>query len=145
MADQEIETLRQGIDALVRVFKIADAQPLPDGSAPLNPSDVQSLMYVATHKGCIASDIVRFLGVPATSVSTIIDRLVGRSLLHRTRTDKNRRVIVLSLTTEGYIAVEAILAEQRLHCAAMLNALPPEQRSGFVAQIAHIAREIERR
>lgn len=142
MNQKLIETLRRGIDVLVREFKIADAVQLPDGGPSLNPSDVQTLIYVDEHNGCIARDVATFLSVPPTSVSTIINRLVRRNCLNRKRTEENRRVVVLSLTQVGREVLELVLSEQRRHCAVMLAALEPKERERFVAQIAEIARGV---
>lgn len=139
----DLERLRQGIDTLVRVLKIADATQLPDGKAPLNPSDSQTLIFVAMHEGCIGSDIAKFLGVSATTVSAIVDRLVRRGLVRRERTEANRRVVLLSVTPDGRKAAEAILDEQRKHCALMLEALSPSSRRDFVNHISKIAQKIE--
>ena len=144
MNEQQIEKLRRGIDALVREFKIADAVPLRDGGPSLNPSDVQTLIYVGEHDGCIARDVATVLGVTPTSVSTIVDRLVRRNYMSRRRTEENRRVVVLSLTDDGRDDLVQILDEQRRHCAAMLATLTPKERDQFVAQIATIANGVNR-
>lgn len=140
MNEKLIEALRRGIDVLVREFKITDEVQPGDGGPPLNPSDVQTLMYVAEHDGCIARDVAGFLGVPPTSVTTIVDRLVRRDYLSRGRTEENRRIVVLSLTLAGREVLEQILKEQRRHCSAMLAMLAPNERDQFVAQISVIAR-----
>ncbi len=142
MNEEMIEALRRGIDALVREFKITDVVQPRDGGPPLNPSDVQTLIYVEEHDGCIARDVSDFLGVPPTSVTTIIDRLVRRDYLSRSRTEKNRRVVVLSLTVAGREILEKILEEQRRHCSAMLAILEPTERDQFVAQISDIAKGV---
>ena len=142
MNEEMIETLRQGIDALVREFKIADVVQPSDGGPLLNPSDVQTLMYVEEHDGCIARDLANFLGVPPTSVTTIVDRLVRREYLSRGRTENNRRVVILSLTDAGREVMEQILEEQRRHCSAMLAILEPTERDQFVAQISDIAKGV---
>ena len=142
MNEEMIETLRRGIDVLVREFKIADVVQPRDGGPLLNPSDVQTLMYVEEHDGCIARDLADFLGVPPTSVTTIIDRLVRRAYLSRGRTEKHRRVVVLSLTEAGREVLEQILEEQRRHCSAILTILDTTERDQFVAQISDIAKGV---
>ncbi len=142
MNERMIETLRRGIDALVREFKIADAVQPRDGGPSLNPSDAQTLMYVEEHDGCIAREVAKFLGVPPTSVTTIVDRLVRRDYLSRKRTEANRRVVVLSLTEAGREALGRVIEEQRRHCAAMLAILDPAERDQFVAQISGIAKGV---
>lgn len=142
MNEKMIEALRRGIDALVREFKITDVVQPGDGGPQLNPSDVQTLMYVEEHDGCIARDVADFLGVPPTTVTTIVDRLVRRNYLSRGRTEKNRRVVVLSLTLAGREVLEQILEEQRRHCSTMLSILDPAERERFVAQISDIAKGV---
>lgn len=139
----ELERLRSGIDTLVRVLKITDAAQLPDGGKPLNTSDTQALLYIAANDGCIGIDIARLLGVSATTTSAIVDRLVRRKLINRKRTEANRRVVLLSTTASGRKAAQAILEEQRRHCAQMLEALDPAARTDFVNHVATIAEAIE--
>ena len=139
----ELERLRSGIDTLVRVLKITDAAQLPDGRKPLNASDTQTLLYVAANDDCIGTDIARLLGVSATTTSAIVDRLVRRKLIKRKRTETNRRVVLLSATPSGRKAAQAILEEQRRHCAQMLEALDPAARVDFVNHVSTIAQAIE--
>lgn len=140
--DDQLELLRSGIDVIVRVLKISDAAELADGKTRLNPSDAQSLVFIASHEGCIGADVAKWLGVSATTVSSIIDRLVRRGLIQRERTEANRRIILLLATPVGQAAAQAILEEQRKHCAQMLEALPKHVRKEFVAHIHTIATKI---
>lgn len=139
----ELERLRSGIDTLVRVLKVSDAAVLPDGKTKLNPSDSQTLVYIASNDGCIGSDISRLLNVSATTTSAIVDRLVKRGLVQRDRTEANRRVVLLSATVSGMDAAQAILQEQRKHCTLMLSALSPSVQRDFIDHVATIASKIE--
>ena len=141
-ADQ-IETLRAGIDVLVRVLKITDRLSVPDSELRLNPPDTQALLFIARHPQCISSAIGELLGVAPTTTTTIIDRLVRQDLVLRTRTEANRRVVLLALTPLGEGVVEKILEEQRRHCERMLDALPAEARPRFVANLQTIAEHLE--
>ncbi len=141
--DKELlESLRSGIDVLVRVLKITDAAQLPDGKPPLTPSETQTLAFLAAHQGCIATEIARFLNVSATTVSSIVDRLVRRGLVKRERTEENRRVVLLFTTDEGNEAAAAIINEQLNHCEKMLNALAPPDQKIFVDYITTIAENL---
>lgn len=139
---EELDRLRAGIDTLVRVLKITDAAELPDGTTKLNPTDSQTLVYITQNEGCISTDISKLLNVSPTTTSAIVDRLVKRELVLRERTETNRRVVLLSPTQQGKSAAEAILDEQRLHCAQMLGALDPEVRSDFINHVTTIASKI---
>ncbi len=134
-----VETLRQSIDVLVRVFKITEGHVGDDDALKLNPSDTQAILFVAGRPGCIAADLGQFLGVVPTTTSAIVDRLVRRRLLVRGRTEENRRIVQLSLSEEGARVAEALVAQQTKHCALMLAALDKGDRKGFVRAMAKIA------
>ncbi len=141
--DKELlEKLRSGINVLVRVLKIKDSAQLSDGRATLTPSEIQTLAFIAMHQGCIATEIAKFLNVSATTVSSIIERLVQRKLIRRERTDENRRVVLLFATDTGNDAAKAILDEQLHHCEKMLQALDPSDQKIFVDYISTIAKHL---
>lgn len=144
MERDQLEELRSGIDVLVRVLKITDAAELPDGKNALSPSDAQTLIFVASNRECIAADVAKFLHVSATTVSSIIDRLVRRGLLKRERTEANRRIVLLSPTEDGQQATDIIIKEQLGHCERMLSSLSPAERRTFVQLTSKIAADLVR-
>ena len=138
----EIETLRLSIDALVRVFRITDSPSLGLDMPKLNPPDMQALLFVSRHADCIATDVGAFLGVVPTTTSALVDRLVRHGLLLRTRTDTNRRVVLLRLTGVGETVVQLILAKQNEHCRIMLLALSEVEREAFLGAALKISKLI---
>ena len=135
----QIETLRAGIDVLVRVLKITDKLDLPEVGVRLSPPDTQALLFISQHPNCISGDLANHLAVAPTTATTIVDRLVRNDLVVRERTEANRRVVLLSLTTEGTRVIHTVLEEQRRHCQMMLEALPKDSRSSFVDNVERIA------
>ena len=101
--DAQITELRTAIDAIVRMFKIGD-DIAAGTTAKLNPSDVQTLLFIGAHDLCTGTDIAGFLRVVPTTASAIIERLVKRGLVVRNRTEANRRIVQLSLTGDGRAA-----------------------------------------
>ena len=143
--DQEqLEKLRSGIDVLIRVLKITDSTLLPDGRTNLNVSDAHTLAFIAAHEGCIASEIGKHLDVSATTVSSIINRLVDHELVRRGRTDNNRRVVFLYTTESGAQAASEIIAEQRRHCQQILEALPQAEQVNFIKNVSTIANTFQK-
>ena len=137
-----VERLRQSIDVLVRVFKIAEGHAGNEAAPKLNPSDVQAILFLADHPGCIAADLGQFLGVVATTTSAIVDRLVRRDLVVRNRTDANRRIVQLELSDEGRRVAAALVAQQNRHCEVMLGKLDKSDRKAFVRAMEKIAKSI---
>ena len=137
-----VEKLRHAIDVLVRVFKIAEGHAGDDAVPKLNPSDVQAILFLADRPGSIAADLGQFLGVVPTTTSAIVDRLVRRDLVIRTRTEANRRVVQLDLSGEGRRVAAALVAQQDRHCALMLATLDKADRKAFVRAMEKIAKSI---
>ena len=138
----QIETLRLSIDALVRVFRITDSPSLGPGMPKLSPPEMQALLFVSRHPDCIGTDVGAFLGVVPTTTSALVDRLVRQGLLLRTRTDANRRVVLLRLTDLGETVVRLIVAEQNEHCRIMLSALSEVERDAFLGAARKISETI---
>lgn len=135
----QIETLQFAISTLMRQFKIADAIPAAENVPKLIESDTQAILFIAENPDCTASDVSAFLRVVPTTATAILDRLVQKGLINRTRTEKNRRIVLLNLTELGTTVTGALIKEQHNHCIAMLEKLDGEERKQFVAMMKKIA------
>jgi DNA-binding MarR family transcriptional regulator len=65
------------------------------------------------------------LGVSMPNVTGIVDRMVGHGLVERLRDDDDRRVVVVSMTNAGRVAVEEIDMVRRRELARVLESLEP--------------------
>lgn len=135
--DSQISTLRAAIDALMRRFKIAEAEVAPTRS--LNQIDMQTLLYVAAHSACGPTDVARHLGVATTTMSSATDRLVKQGLLNRDRPEDDRRAVALSLTEAGEVYVVALVEVQMSHCRTMLERLSSDEQATFLNLLTKIA------
>lgn len=135
--DKQVDALRVAIDKLTRRFKIAETAS--DDGPKLNPIDLQAMFFIADHPNCTASEVSQHLGVAATTMSAVADRLVQHGLITRERVSSNRRIVSLALSGEGLRRVDAAVQTQSDHCRAMLSALEPDERIGFLTAIAKIA------
>jgi DNA-binding MarR family transcriptional regulator len=135
---KQIDTLRRGIDSLVRRFKIAEAGPAAKGDLKLNPIDIQAMVFIADHPGRTARAVGQHLGVVPTTTSALLDRLVRHGLVLRERVESNRRIVRLSLQEAGYQRVKRIIETSNAHCRAMLEALEPDERTRFVNAVTRI-------
>jgi KaiC/GvpD/RAD55 family RecA-like ATPase len=80
----QIDTLRVGIDNLVRRFKIAEAGPAVEGALKLNPIDVQALLFIAVRNliGALIEGLT--IGLSTVAENLILPRYVEiRSQLRR--------------------------------------------------------------
>jgi DNA-binding MarR family transcriptional regulator len=59
------------------------------------------LMRIANGCGSTAAELCRFSRYDTGSMTRMLDRLEEKGLIHRTRSDKDRRVVCLELTEAG--------------------------------------------
>jgi DNA-binding MarR family transcriptional regulator len=135
--DKQVTALRNAIDKLVRRFKIAETAG--DDALKLNPIDLQAMFFVAEHPNCTATEVSQYLGVAATTMSAVADRLVRQGLITRERVSSNRRIVSLALSEEGLRRVDTAVQTQNDHCRAMLSALESDERTCFLSAIVKIA------
>lgn len=140
----QIETLQEAIATLVRMLKIVEPEiETAHGQVKLAATDIHTMRFVAANPGCASVNIAEFLGVGPTTMSSVLKRLEGRGFLSRNRTESNRRILSVELTAEGQAVFRTIIAEERKMSATMLTSLPEARRSGFVEDMATIARNLE--
>jgi DNA-binding MarR family transcriptional regulator len=68
----------------------------------ITSTQASMLLMLATGKCFAAAELAREYGIDASAVTRLIDRLEKRGLLLRVRSEKDRRVVHLRLTDEGY-------------------------------------------
>ena len=99
--------------------------------------------YLGYYDQCTMRTIVDYMNIPASTATRITDRLVGKNLVKRTVSDKDRRAVVLSLTDLGkevYLYHEKI---QALALAVLLKDLSEEELSIVVKVLRKIVKNIE--
>jgi DNA-binding MarR family transcriptional regulator len=75
------------------------------------------------------SHLAEKLGVSLPNVTGIVERMVERGYVDRTRSDDDRRVVAVAATHAGRQAVEEIDMIRRSLMAAVLDQLTPEQQA----------------
>lgn len=149
IAKQQLNELYIAIRQLTRALKVAeDHGPAARATEKLNPSDLAALLFIGNHESCIISDVGDHLGLTATTTSSLVDRLVRKGLVTRSRTEENRRIARLALTAAGETLRQHAIADQMQHCHTMLAALDPAERPVLISlmrKIASTADEIQRK
>ena len=135
---EQIETLQSAISRLIRRVKVSDGLPTA-GMPKLIESETQALLFIFEHPKCIAMDLSTFLQVVPTTATAIVDRLVQKQLVCRTRTEKNRRIVQLELTEVGAGIVDAIIKEQQKLCISILEKLDKNEREQFILMMKKVS------
>lgn len=137
-----VHSVRKSIEVLIRSFKIDESITSKSVMARMNQPDMHSLMYIAQHPKCMANKLAGFLGVAPTTASAIIDRLVKKDLITRSRTEENRRIVQLTLSPSGEKTAKAIMEEQLTNCAEMLRPLSTKEQAMLASLLQKTAQHI---
>ncbi|MEL7492125.1 MAG: MarR family transcriptional regulator [Pseudomonadota bacterium] len=141
----QAERTRLATATVLRVLKIMEPEvPTAHDRFRSNPSDIAALHFIGDNPGCQSKALAKTLGVAATTISSLTDRLVNSGLARRERPAADRRSIALFLTDEGEAARAQIIIEERETAKRMLDALPRDQRETFVSNMETIAQILAR-
>jgi DNA-binding MarR family transcriptional regulator len=85
-----------------------------------------------TASGMTLSELAHRLNLSPATVAKTIDSLEARGLLTRTRSSRDRRQVLLTLTEEGMNFQNAASAEFHSRMTALIEEMPPDRREGLV-------------
>ncbi len=142
MNDQPAELLGH-VRSLLRAFLVSERlhQRHPD-DLRYNPHDFQTLAFLHEHPGARASDLGEALGVVPTTTSSVIDRLVRRGFVRKSRNKMDGRALALSLTSEGQSAAARLQEVDRRNMTMMLDALDAGEREDILRLLGKITDHI---
>lgn len=93
---------RAVIAALRRIIRATDTDSKTLArEAGLTVSQLLVLELLSAHKAVSPGRLARALGLAHASVTNVLDRLEARGLIARRRDDKDRRIVMVSLTAAG--------------------------------------------
>jgi DNA-binding MarR family transcriptional regulator len=82
--------------------------------------------------------VARALGLEASTITRLADRLVGAGYVTRGSEPGHRGVVTLELTAPGRLLVTRVAAWRQQELARILTRLPAEQREGVTAALRHL-------
>ena len=101
-------------------------------SSNLTSSQIISLMNLHEFKTCPVSKLAKALGVSLPTTSGIIDRLVKNKYIKRLYDEKDRRLVLISLTAKGEAIVQKILESIRYRWQELLAHLTDQERESYI-------------
>ena len=88
------------------------------------------------------TDVARATGIPLSTLTGVVDRLVARGHAGRAQGLEDRRQVLVTLTARGRRAQRSYLEVRRDSCAGVLGALDPKEGERLVALLARIRRAL---
>jgi MarR family transcriptional regulator, lower aerobic nicotinate degradation pathway regulator len=113
-------------DALTREFL------LPQKSAQLSRSEAALLQFLADREASNMSAVSSGLGLALSSSTGLVDRLVERGLVARSRPPDDRRRVTVALTARGHRSAEALQKDRIRLGVGMLQRLSARERQALL-------------
>ncbi len=136
----QVNQLDAAISTLVRVLTIDERRISSGlGTIPFNPLDLETLSYLHRNPGSVAKDVAAHLGVRATTMQSVIDRLHKRDLVKRDAVALKGRAVALILTEAGMVFRRQVHAQNIKNCQQMLSCIAEGERQDFVKNMSKIA------
>jgi DNA-binding MarR family transcriptional regulator len=126
--------LMRHFDTLTREFLA------PELGASFSKSDVALLAFLESNGPATMSEVSSAVGLALSSATGLVDRLVERRLVERSRPESDRRTVRVVLTTRGKRALAAYMTDRVRLSRGMLERLAPRERDALIGFFRKMAR-----
>jgi DNA-binding MarR family transcriptional regulator len=141
-ASRDLERQLRELDACFDRFQRAMMSRLapPVTDVELSPQDGRALVTLS-HRGPITmTDFSELLGVPLSTATRMVERLIEKGLATRSRIEDDRRVVRVDLSDEGRKLDEKFAEHRRAIGNAMLSPLTHGEREIFIELMSKMTR-----
>lgn len=98
----------------------------------------RALLVLASRGACTSGELAGHLGVHASSVTRLVDRLVAKGLVVRSSTS-DRREVVLSVTPRAVSLLDSVTSRRRAELDGVLRRMPAAERHAVADALAAFA------
>jgi DNA-binding MarR family transcriptional regulator len=107
----------------------------------LEPREVMLFRHVALAEGRSQGDLARAIGLPASRIVGLVDRLEARGWIERRTSSADRRTRSLFLTATGRTVLDRIATVSAEHEADLTQGLDPTDRKRLIKLLRRMAAE----
>jgi DNA-binding MarR family transcriptional regulator len=125
------------LDALFRRL-VLPRQAAEEASHDCSREEIRGLIQLGAGGRTIMSDFAGQLGVPFSTATHTIDRLVAKGLVIRVRSEQDRRVVLVEMSETGQAFQTALRARHRAMARGWLAPLSPAERESFLKLMGKI-------
>jgi len=138
--DKKAADLQDVMQDIMKQFKCADVAAASGPHAELNMRELQIVELLGNDGPRMMREVADFLNVAVNSVTTIVDSLESKTLVHRNRSDQDRRIVRVELTDGGRAVYKEAREMKFRMLRSMLGALTEEEQDIFMVLFRKIAR-----
>jgi DNA-binding MarR family transcriptional regulator len=127
MQQDKPNELVEMIFAVSRLMK--DEMSFTNHLTHLSILQIQGLFFIKHRTQTSMSDIAEFFHIELPSATSLVNKLCDQKLVERNSDIKDRRLVLISLTTEGKTLLELAMKERRKKLEKMLSYLSGEEKT----------------
>lgn len=105
----------------------------------LSPQEVRSLIILGDKGEMIMTELAAAMNTPLSTLTRTADRLEQKNLIVRSRSDRDRRIVVITASEKGKMLHDSVRKSQLAMAVKMLEVLHPEERTEFLKLVSKIA------
>ena len=123
------ECAREVLDVVPAIMRVIRAEMRRHRSSDLSVPQFRAMTFINRNPGCSLLTVAEHLGLTSPSACRMIDILVGRGLVSRQISIKDRRMINLSMTDNGQSILEISRKGTMENLATIFSSLTPSEQS----------------
>jgi DNA-binding MarR family transcriptional regulator len=132
-------------DVFFRLFRMRGVLDPATAVPRLGASVSEAMALSRLGQGeCSQLELVHYLGLEKSTVSRLVDAMVGKGWVEKSRDPANRRYHVVRLTRDGRKAMQDVGRAMRLRHREMLAILSAEERSTLIRGLTILVEALER-
>ncbi len=108
----------------------------------INEKELIIIIYIGQNENVKMSDISENIEAPMSTLTSIVDKLVERKYLTRDHSAEDRRVINVSLTSNGKTAYKSINTKRKRIAEKILSQLNEKEQTIFINHLNLLASSI---
>lgn len=137
---QNYDSLTERFDAALHLLRQhLGPQFIVRGQFDLTPGQVYMLYMIAKKSTCTMSCLAQELEVAPSAITVMLDRLSEQKLVLRKRDQKDRRVVLVELTSTGEEKLNHVLVARKQFMHDCLQQLDTEELEASVAGLEKLA------
>ncbi len=106
----------------------------------LTPAQLEALIFIHRHDGCSVKDLSEGLHISIPSSTRLVDRLVRKSLVDRRESGVDRRLVQMTVTPVGVVALKAVRTARLARVEEALAPFAPTERTHLLVVLERFVR-----
>jgi len=129
---------------LERMIEVAPAEQVDEG-VPLTLQDVRALKAIPATGSVSMTVLASSMGISLPTATHLVDRLAAKGVVVRTRTEQDRRLVLVALSERSKAHRRAFFENRVALILGILEPFGPAEREQVVKAIDELARVVQSR